>query len=315
MNEHDGHHSHSHPTTFDEVLERGFPEHLLAEAWHTHRQTLTAAALGIAPRRIETTVESVAATVRKNQMELSDEERAAYRNAVSRLVDEGSYLELVNHHRDMSHNMHGTMGFVGLLRFLAWHRRYLVEFERELQRADRELRPQCAELLGVPYWRWPDPFPNWLDGFLPQNDPDSGEAAPPRKNGDPPEKSRTTDLPILLTGFAGQLSGVDVNDYIRFTYGLEGFGQRPDGSSLPAHNHGHAWIGGIMNNTRNSPTDPIFWLHHCEVDRLWHIWRLNHPDLHPPLDDANRILDPWPEAYDDVLNINALGYQFQSLNP
>jgi len=24
--------------------------------------------------------------------------------------------------------------------------------------------------------------------------------------------------------------------------------------------------------TMNSPDDPIFWLHHCNIDRLWHLW-------------------------------------------
>jgi tyrosinase len=83
---------------------------------------------------------------------------------------------------------------------------------------------------------------------------------------------------------------------------------------LPAHNHGHAWIGGIMNNTSTSPTDPIFWMHHAEVDRLWEIWRQTNPAPAPPLVDTDRIMDPWAESYDDLLDIAALGYAHDSLS-
>lgn len=215
----------------------------------------------------------------------------------------------------MSHNMHGTMGKVGLYRFLAWHRRFLVEFERELQRVDAILRPGGANKLGVPYWRWQDPFPAWLDGFLPANDPDTGAAPPPRKNAPPPSKADANDIDIIVNQFQIQNTHIaGENDYTRFTYGIEGFGFRPDGTKLPAHNQGHAWIGGIMNNTSTSPTDPIFWLHHAEVDRLWQIWRQANPAPAPPLAGSDRIMDPWAESYDDLLDVAALGYAYDSLS-
>jgi tyrosinase len=39
------------------------------------------------------------------------------------------------------------------------------------------------------------------------------------------------------------------------------------------HNPVHNLIGGSMA-TMQSPLDPIFFLHHCNVDRLWHAWAL-----------------------------------------
>ena len=103
----------------------------------------------------------VAVATRKNQSALSEAEKTAFQNAVVRLVDEGKYLELVRNHMDMSHNMHGSMGEVGLYRFLGWHRRYLIAMERELQRVDAILRPPATAKLGIPYWRWQDSFPAW----------------------------------------------------------------------------------------------------------------------------------------------------------
>ena len=42
------------------------------------------------------------------------------------------------------------------------------------------------------------------------------------------------------------------------------------------HNQVHVWIGGSMG-PGTSPNDPIFFLHHCNVDRLWADWQNRHP--------------------------------------
>ena len=41
------------------------------------------------------------------------------------------------------------------------------------------------------------------------------------------------------------------------------------------HNPVHAMIGGQMT-TGSSPNDPAFFLHHCNVDRLWDLWQRHH---------------------------------------
>lgn len=38
------------------------------------------------------------------------------------------------------------------------------------------------------------------------------------------------------------------------------------------HNRVHGWIGGDMGRG-HSPNDPIFFLHHCNVDRIWAFWQ------------------------------------------
>jgi hypothetical protein len=44
----------------------------------------------------------------------------------------------------------------------------------------------------------------------------------------------------------------------------------------------HRWIGGDMLSM-TSPNDPIFFLHHSNVDRIWAKWQLEHPDqTYPP---------------------------------
>ena len=69
-----------------------------------------------------------------------------------------------------------------------------------------------------------------------------------------------------------------------------------------------------MNNTRTSPTDPMFWLHYAEIDRLWHFWRQANPTPMPLLTGSDLIMDPWAESYNDLLDIAALGYAYDSMS-
>jgi tyrosinase len=304
-------HEHSdHPATFDEVIARGFPHN------KPNPNRPTAPPAPAAPTGPEATQPAAAPAVkRQDARHVSPADQGAFKAAISRLVQDGTYLTLVRHHMDMRHNMHGSMGEVGLYRFLAWHRRYLVEFERELQRVDRLLRPTATQRVGVPYWRWQDPFPSWMVGFLPARNPQNNQPVPARKNAAPPQKASASDVDLIVNRSGTQHTQLPgENDYTKFTFAVEGWGRRSDGSSLPGHNHGHSWIGGIMNNTSTSPTDPMFWLHHAEVDRLWHIWRQRHATVRPMLSGRDLILDPWPESYDAVLAIDALAYSYESLD-
>jgi tyrosinase len=38
------------------------------------------------------------------------------------------------------------------------------------------------------------------------------------------------------------------------------------------HNRVHDQIGGAMGSVPTAPSDPIFWVHHCNVDRYWAAW-------------------------------------------
>jgi tyrosinase len=306
---------HAHPKTFDEVIARGFPLEELDALKQAHEAWVRGRSAPSAPKLARATTAVAATTHKDGRTNFIVAEQTAFKNAIVRMVEEGTYLGLTQHHTDMTHNMHGSMGEAGLYRFLAWHRRYLVEFERELQRVDAILRPTATEKLGIPYWRWQDPIPAWMDGFLPASDPQTGLPPPPRKDAPPPDKANAADVDTIVNQFALQHTGLaGENDYTRFTYGLEGWGRRPNGTRLPAHNHGHAWIGGIMNNTSTSPTDPMFWLHHAEVDRLWEIWRQANPTPGPLLSGSDRTMDPWSESYDDLLDIAALGYAYDSMS-
>jgi tyrosinase len=44
------------------------------------------------------------------------------------------------------------------------------------------------------------------------------------------------------------------------------------------HGAGHGSVGGIMVNVQLSPGDPLFWLHHAWIDRLWWTWQKRNLD-------------------------------------
>ncbi|KAI1662546.1 Di-copper centre-containing protein [Daldinia decipiens] len=67
---------------------------------------------------------------------------------------------------------------------------------------------------------------------------------------------------------------LDASSYFEFEHRTEGLTLGILGVSV--HSGGHLGIGGMlgdMANTWSSTVDPIFWVHHCAIDRLWDIWQ------------------------------------------
>ena len=52
---------------------------------------------------------------------------------------------------------------------------------------------------------------------------------------------------------------------------LEGWWPNPPGM----HNRVHVWVGGDMGPA-TSPNDPVFFVNHCNVDRIWQDWQQRH---------------------------------------
>lgn len=173
------HHTHSMPTLFSELsldpeaAGRELELHIAAEGERAERIRIDSNERRALRDEALAETPMVSRYSRKDQKDFG-EEAATFRNAVLKLVEDGNYRPLVEIHADMSHNMHGSMGTVGLLRFLAWHRRYLLAFEEALKDADRALRPGVENPVSIPYWRWVDPFPEWLRDFLPSPHPKRG---------------------------------------------------------------------------------------------------------------------------------------------
>ncbi|MEI7037380.1 tyrosinase family protein [Fulvimonas yonginensis] len=129
--------------------------------------------------------------------------------------------------------------------FLAWHRGFLYRFENKL----REISGDPT--LTLPYWNY------YLAPAVPAEflDPSS-----PLYRGD-------------RTGFdvTGALSyDAFAPTIIYFQRGkTDAF--EPIVEARP-HNRVHNLIGGAMSSILISPKDPLFWVHHANIDRLWVAW-------------------------------------------
>lgn len=132
----------------------------------------------------------------------------------------------------------------GIAYFLAWHRGALYYFEQQLRLMTG--RPG----LMVPYWDY------YRSPTMPAEftDPASPLYVPNRVN-------TNVYSALGLGAFSDTLTTFERGTTDSFERQMEG---RP-------HNPVHNLIGGYMA-LRTSPTDPIFWLHHGNVDRLWVAW-------------------------------------------
>ena len=83
----------------------------------------------------------------------------------------------------------------------------------------------------------------------------------------------------------------------------------------------HGWTGGmaIQNGQRVAGDmgivafaayDPIFYSHHCMIDRLWYLWQIRHGINNVPPEILTTPLRPFPFTVADVLDIEKRGYQY-----
>lgn len=168
--------------------------------------------------------------------------------------------------------------------FLPWHRGYLRWFEQIVQAAILELHG--PEGWALPYWNYSDAkradarvlppafrSPKLPDGtanalFVGNRDQHVNAGQPIGPAAD--VKVDALDLPRFVADPLGGSGGFG-GPKTRFHHGGGRFG---DLEAVP-HGAVHVDIGGLMGDPATAAADPIFWLHHANIDRLWEIWRKN----------------------------------------
>ncbi len=191
--------------------------------------------------------------------------------------------------------------------FLPWHRAYLYFFEQICRAASKD------DNFALPYWDWTKdrtiPASCWA-GTL--ND-GTRKAAKTEKAVDEyvggQVIQRILDTNDFITFAGGRANKLRPNDF-------PGAGQL----EITPHNYIHNFVGGDMA-TFLSPLDPLFWLHHANVDRLWTEWVKRHPKGMP---DDRAWLDAVPLPFfgpdgkavakkvRDVLSTYSLGYRYDT---
>jgi tyrosinase len=206
--------------------------------------------------------------IRKDATKLTAAERDRFVRALAVFNNKGMgrFSDIRNMHRaealDEAHFDHG---------FLSWHRAYVLDLERELQSID----PSVA----IPYWRFDKRAPEiFTPDFLGEESSGAARFSPTN-----PLQNWTTDsvLGILrhplfnvATESARVISEDDTlalgTNYSDFVV-MEG---DPHGSA-------HTSFDGYILDPATAPRDPIFFLLHANVDRLWAKWQLRNNRFDP----------------------------------
>jgi tyrosinase len=221
--------------------------------------------------------------------------------------------------------------------FLPWHRAFTAMYERIV----RNLTGNNG--FAMPYWDWtnnptmPEVFltPTTPDGktnWLYVNDQAYGQTWtrtwPP-----------TEPMPIDQVGPAVLQSILDSTPYENFGTSMPGTGSQGSGpvqDSLDQswindedsgtqgilegnpHNNVHNNIGGWMPSA-SSPRDPIFFMHHANIDRIWAVWNsLGNPNSPEHFWKDMQIINNfynvdgsyWSPLVSDLYSPEALGYTY-----
>ena len=189
--------------------------------------------------------------------------------------------------------------------FLPWHRMYLYRFEQIVR---SHMPAATAATWALPYWNYsqvaahrPLP-PAFRQRKLPNGKPNplyvsQRQTSPLNVNGGDPmpsvavrtaaalaERVYSKASPGATSGFGGSKT--------KFSHSGSGF---PGPLEQTPHGDVHVMVGGnggFMASFGTAALDPIFWLHHCNLDRLWERWLRSPAGGHPagknPTDSAWR---------------------------
>lgn len=164
--------------------------------------------------------------------------------------------------------------------FIPWHRMYLAYFEQIVAQTIVDLGGPAGWAL--PFWDYSDiTNPNALN--IPPAFTSPAIATNPLWMPNRHNTVQRTSVSLAALGIPIFTSTTTVNGYGgRVTAFNHGGGQSGGLENLP-HNHIHVDIGGAMGDPDTAGLDPIFWLHHANIDRLWQVW-LNQPNRSNPGD-------------------------------
>jgi tyrosinase len=195
---------------------------------------------------------------------------------------------------------HGAPGFY------TWHRAYLMAFEDAMRSLGCDIT--------LPYWDWssgpstgvPEAcrHPTYVNrsGATVSNPLYSG----PRAAGG--QTSRRADIDAtayddLATSAQAAMSAATFDSFQNQINGV--------------HGSVHVRTGGDMGSVPTASYDPIFFLHHANIDRLWAQWQTSHPGSLPAseamfeLPPFNRLFTIQWQRGSDVESTDALGYRYR----
>ena len=216
--------------------------------------------------------------IRKNANRLTADERDRFIAAMAQLNNRGMgrFADFRNMHvsglaDDQAHAGPG---------FLPWHRAYLLDLERELQLIDSS--------VALPYWRFDEASPSvFTTSFM--GIPDSIGAV-----------QFGPSHPFLFWSTDGEQGikrraiapspGNQASPSVQAEFDTINVGARyAVFRRMQGNPHGSAhvsYFGGSISTISTAAKDPLFFLLHCNVDRLWAKWQVQHKRFDPSHADA-----------------------------
>lgn len=185
--------------------------------------------------------------------------------------------------------------------FLPWHRAYLLALEQELQ-------DNVAD-AALPWWDWTSDrgIPDSYDVKEIENEPN------PLYNYHIQvlHTIRNPAIDKVTIRFPGRhpfgrlpakqeiLNLLNYSDWASFSDKLQDY-----------HDGVHVWVGGDMFDPITAGFDPIFYAHHCMIDRIWYLWQLKWGNSGIPETILDLPLQPFAQKVRQVLDVQSLGYEY-----
>lgn len=197
------------------------------------------------------------------------------------------------HHQQNRHNPR-----VRARLFLPWHRAYLWWLEQAMQ--------DQVSGAALPWWDWT------LDRDIPQA---YAPAAGGRRNVLAASRISLPQIDPPVDRFTTRDAGGDPRVKLPTAREIQDLLAFPDWGSFSDqleiyHDQVHDWVGGDMGQLDFAAYDPIFFAHHCMIDRIWYLWQVKNGanNITPGLLDME--LPPFGKRVSDVIDIETMGYDY-----
>lgn len=169
--------------------------------------------------------------------------------------------------------------------FLPWHREYLRRYERALQSVDPKVT--------LPYWNWGSDITDTTSLF-------TDDRIGPMGSGGPSGNEVATGYLAFSPNAFNPMGWSIALELVRYNNTLQRGSTLNTGAGFPTgttvsnilsqgdfasfrsaleqgpHNSIHGRVGRDMGQM-TSPNDPIFFMHHAQVDHIWAKWQEDHP--------------------------------------
>ncbi|KAL2912733.1 hypothetical protein HK105_207725 [Polyrhizophydium stewartii] len=250
---------------------------------------------------------------RKEWRALTTTERQNYINAVLCLKKLGSKLgksvKSQSRFDDFAYVHYRALNIAhSSAHFLPWHRAYLHVYEQTL-------RAECKYTGALPYWDWtidsqaPEKSPIWSSSAF-GGDGSTSSTDRCVKTGPFASFKSQFGRPFCLSrtfsGNLGSTSSFYTPEAIYFMLSeLTTYDDFRRAVEEGPHNNVHGGIGGCMALIDMSANDPVFMLHHANIDRMWYIWQNMHLDVWADYGGPNA--DDSEATQDDRINLFGIG--------